>query len=480
MRNALPAATLASIGVACAISTAIAGEWPQFRGPNSSGLAVDTERLPADIGPTQHVLWKAPLPPGHSSPVLFGDRIYVTGVQDEKLLTIGLDRGSGKVLWQAEAPYEKLELVHQIGSHAQCTCATDGAHVVSFFGSSGLFCYDKDGHKLWHRPFGPFKNNFGAGSSPLLIDGRIILSQDHDLDSFLMVLDVRNGKTLWNVDRSDYLRNYGTPVIWTVNGKKQIVIAGTLRVVGYDFETGKELWVVHGIARFISATPVVGDDGILYAAGLAAGNDVGGDRFQITAFDVLLPDHDKNRNGTLEEDELPDGAIKERFPQTDRNKDGSLTRDEYEKFRNLFAVGRNVVIAIEPGGMGDITETHVRWIQPRHVPFCSSPLYTNGRLFTMRDQGVLTSLSAETGKKLKEARLPAAASYYSSPVTGDGKVYLLDEKGRLTVVSNEDQWQVLHVADFGENCYATPAIVGSRIYLRTTGYLYCFGESSPK
>jgi outer membrane protein assembly factor BamB len=476
MRILLTGVLLASIEAACLFSTARAADWPQFRGPNAAGLAAEGDRLPVGIGPERHVVWKAPLPPGHSSPVVFGERIYLTAEQDEKLFTFALDRATGKTLWQAEAPYEKLEEVHRIGSHAQCTCATDGKHVVSFFGSSGLFCYDTEGNKLWHRPFGPFKNTFGAGSSPLLVDGRIILSQDHDTDSFLMALDVANGREIWKVERPDFLRNYGTPVIWNVDGRKQVVVAGTLRVVGYDFDTGKEVWIVHGIARFVSATPTVGPDNVLYASGLAAGNDVGADRFEITPFDVLLPDRDKNKNGTLEEDELPDGAIKERFPQTDRNKDQSLTRDEYETFRRLFAVGRNVVIAIKPGGSGDITNSHVLWTQTRHVPFCASPLLTHGRIFTVRDTGILTSLAADTGRKLKEGRLPANGSYYSSPVAGDGKVYLLDENGKLTIVTDDDQWEVIHTADFGENCYATPALIDGRIYLRTNGYLYCFGS----
>ncbi|MCY2966432.1 MAG: pyrrolo-quinoline quinone, partial [Planctomycetota bacterium] len=147
----------------------------------------------------------------------------------------------------------------------------------------------------------------------------------------------------------------------------------------------------------------------------------------------------------------------------DRDKNGSLSREEYELFRTLFAVGRNVVVAIRPGGVGDVTDTHVLWVQPKHVPFCASPLNTGARLFTVRDKGILTSLNAKTGAKLKEGRLEAAGDYYSSPVAGDGKVYLID-------------WQVLHTADFEENCYATPALVDNQIFLRTAGHLYCFGR----
>src|SRR5262249_8362623 len=119
--------------------------WPQFRGPNGAAVAAAGQKLPAEIGPDKNVIWKTPLPPGHSSPVVWGDRIFLTAVRDQKLLTIGLDRTTGKVLWEAEAPYERLEKIHQIGSHAQPTPATDGERVVSFFGSSGLLCYDLAG-----------------------------------------------------------------------------------------------------------------------------------------------------------------------------------------------------------------------------------------------------------------------------------------------------------------------------------------------
>jgi outer membrane protein assembly factor BamB len=165
-----------------------------------------------------------------------------------------------------------------------------------------------------------------------------------------------------------------------------------------------------------------------------------------------------------------------RFSQVDRDKNGSLSREEYELFRRLFAVGRNVIVAIKPGGQGDITESHVAWEQSRFVPFCASPLATESRLFTVRDKGLLTTLNLRTGGKLKEGRLEAAGDYYASPVAGDGKVYLCDEHGRLTVVSDADDWQILHTADFEENVYATPAVVDNQIFLRTASRLYCFGR----
>jgi outer membrane protein assembly factor BamB len=295
----------------------------------------------------------------------------------------------------------------------------------------------------------------------------------------LTAIDKRTGRQVWRTDRSEFPRNYSTPVIWTVEGRPQIVVAATLRVVGYDFETGEELWTVRGLARAVSATPVVGADNTLYVAGWAAGGDEGGIKIEVEAFDDLREQYDKNQNGTFEEDELPSGhPIRMRFGQVDRDKTGTITRDEYEYFRKLFQVGRNVVVAVKPGGRGDVTDTHVAWSYTKHVPFCASPVVVDDRIYSVRDGGIVSCLAAQTGQAFKQGRLEAVGDYYSSPVAGDGKVYFLNEQGQLTVISSNRDWKVLHTVEFGENTYATPALVDGRIYLRTVGHQYCFGDVS--
>jgi outer membrane protein assembly factor BamB len=456
-----------------------ASDWPQFRGSNCSGRAAGDTRLPVKIGPNTGVLWKKALPPGHSSPIVVGGRVYLTAVRQKRLLTLALDREDGKVLWEAEAPARMLEQVHRIGSHAQSTPAADGERVVSFFGSCGLLCYDRDGKLLWHRPMGPFKNDFGAGSSPILVGDWVLLSQDHDQGSFLMALDKRTGATIWKTDRSEFLRGYCTPVVWDSAGRKQVVVAGTLRVAGYDLETGKEVWTVRGIARTICMTPVVGEDGRLYVAGWSAGGDAGA-RIEAEPFDTVIKSLDRNGNGKLEASELTTGPIAERFTQVDLDKDGSITRAEYERFRGLFEQGRNVVLAIRSSGKGDVTDSHVVWKNTKQVPFCASPLYLGGLIYTVKDGGFLSCLDGKDGELLKRDRLRGSGNYYSSPVAGDGKIYFLDERGRLTVVRAGRDWRVLASSDFEEDVYATPAVADGRIYLRTVGHLYCFGLPAKK
>jgi outer membrane protein assembly factor BamB len=452
-------------------------DWPQFRGRNCGGVCQDDKALPAEIGPSRNVVWKIALAPGHSSPIVVGDRVYVTAVRERKLLTIALDRVTGRTLWEVEAPAQKLETVHKIGSHVQATPAADQERVISFFGSCGLFCYDRSGKLLWQRTMGPFQNDFGAGSSPVLAGDWVLLCQDHDQNSFLTALDKRTGQTVWQTDRSEFLRGYCTPIVWEVEGKKQIVIAGTLRVAGYDFDTGRELWTVRGIARTICATPVIGGDGRLYVAGWSAGGDPG-EPIEAEPFGAALAAKDRNKDGKLDPRELSSGPISQRFTQVDTDGDGLVTRAEYERFSDLFRLGKNAVLAIRPGGRGDVTDTHVVWTNRKQVPFCASPLYYDGLVFTVKTGGLFAALESGSGKALKYERLSDTGSYYASPVAGDGKVYVLSERGALTVVRASGDWEVLHTADFNEDVYATPALAGGRIYLRTAGHLYCFGAAA--
>ncbi len=204
----MPAFRLATFAVLLFAPTMSAADWPQFRGPNATGVADDVP-LPDKIGPENNVIWKVETPPGHSSPIVVGERIYLTAIRDKKLVTIALNRADGHTLWERESPYRKLETIHNIGSHAQPSPAADKQVVVSFFGSSGLFGYNSDGKLLWHKPMGPFPNEYGAGSSPILVGERVILSQDHDNSSFLMSLDKKSGEIRRrSLDRARHLADH--------------------------------------------------------------------------------------------------------------------------------------------------------------------------------------------------------------------------------------------------------------------------------
>jgi outer membrane protein assembly factor BamB len=453
-------------------ASAHAADWTQFRGPNASGVA-DGTPLPGEIGPDKNVLWKVPLPPGHSSPVVSGDRIFVTAVRDKKLFVIGLDRRNGKTLWEREIPHKGLEKIHQVGSHCQSSPATDGQVVVTFFGSSGLFCHDRDGKLLWSKPFGPFNNEFGAGSSPVLVGDRVLLVQDHDTESFVMALDRKTGEVAWKTERSEFPRNYATPVVWEVDGKKQVVVVGTLRVIGYDLDSGKELWTVRGLSRIVNMTPVAAPDGNLYVVGWTAGADPE-DLITPPAWEDYLKANDKNKNGGIEEKEMPEAALKQRFLHFDRNKDGSIVQEEWAWMRDIFVGAKNVALAVKPGGKGDITKTHVLWRYSKNLPYIPSPLYYQGLVYLMKNGGILTTLDARNGEPTKSERVYGTANYYASPIAGDGKVYTVSQKGECSVIQAGAQWKVLSRARFGDEVFATPAIADGQVFVRTAEYLYCF------
>jgi len=455
-----------------------AENWPQFRGPNAAGVSGSTVPIPADFTPERHLRWRASIPPGHSSPIVFGDRVYLTAVAGDELLTIALDRLTGRELWRRAAPHEGLEPIHRTGSHAQSSPATDGEVVISFFGSSGLAAHDTDGRQLWFHRLGPFKNDFGAGSSPILDGDRVILVQDHDVDSFLAVFDRLSGRLLWRVDRGEFLRNYSTPVIWEVAGRRQIVIAATLRIVGYDLETGREAWTVNGVSRIVNMTPVIGPDNTLYAACWSPGGE-GDDRATpLPIADLFAADADGN--GTIELAEFPEHPFRRRFSQLDRDKNGRLSRAEYEAVSRAHSQGRNVLLAISPGGTGDITASHVRWEQTRQLPYCPSPLHYRDHLFLIKDGGILSVIDPATGKIRHQARLSATGNYYASPVAADGKIFLLSEAGQLTVLDAAQGWRELHTHAFEGDGHATPALVDGSLFLRVGETLYHFAGDAPE
>ncbi len=451
-----------------------ADSWSQFRGPGNQAAAVGTKSLPTEISPTSYILWKTPLAPGHSSPVIHEGRIFLTAIEKKKLYTLALDRATGKELWRREAPLRSLEKVHKVGNQAQSTAATDGKHVVVFFGSAGLFCYDVDGKEIWNLPMGPFKAEFGSATSPLLVDGKVILNRDFDEDSCLTMYDVKTGAQIWKTDRAEFPSGYCTPVIWEVEGKKQIVQGGTLRIVGYDFDTGQEIWTVRDMARICNMTPTIGKDNILYLAAWAAGADPS-DAIVAPSFEVMIGKRDKNMNGTIEAGELTDADYKDRFANFDRNRDAKIDQREWESMRAIFNSAKNRMVAVKPGGKGDITATHVLWEQAKQLPYVPSPVLANDSIFMVKNGGMVSSLDAKTGKLQKTARIPGTGAYFSSPVTGDGKVYIASQDGQLTVISAESDWKILHAARFEEEIFATPALLDGKIYLRTSGHLYCFG-----
>jgi len=451
-----------------------AADWPQFRGPNGSGIADDKD-LPVQVG-KRNLVWKTPLPPGHSSPVIAGQHIFVTAHEGRALLTIALDRATGRELWRKQAPRPRAEGMAPGNSPASPTPVTDGASVWVFFGDFGVLSYNAaDGAERWRAPLGPFNNANGHGSSPVLVDDKVILICDQDTDSFLLALDKNTGQVRWKTARPEVTRGYATPVIYQPpGGPKELIVPGAYQVIAYRADTGEKLWWVEGMAWQLKSVAAIGD-GIIYVSGWEIGGDF--ERSVRTQnFEEALAAHDTNRDGRIGPGEAPAGGIREMFPAYDLNGDRTLDAREWN-FLSLQRGALNNVVAIRHGGRGDLTATNVLWRYRKSLPNTPSPLLYRDVLYLVKDGGIVTALDPKTGRVHKQARLPGAAErYWASPVAGDGKVYLLSDAGKLMVLRAGKDWDVIGASDLEEECYATPAIVDGRLYVRTRVALYCFAK----
>jgi outer membrane protein assembly factor BamB len=465
----LPAIVLLTIGC-------VFPEWDQFRGPNASGVS-DSVNLPVEFGPDTNVVWKTALPPGNSSPALAADRIYLTAFEDEKLFTIAVDRAAGRVLWRREAPRPRKQVIERpANSPVSATPATDGRNAYVFFQDFGLLAYGPDGNELWRMPLGPFNNPFGHGASPILHGDTLMMVCDQDAGSFLLALDKNTGRVRWRTERPLAQRGYATPALYKPSdGPMQVIVAGSYRLIGYDAATGKEVWWVRRLPWQVKPTPVVAGDVIYFTT--YAGESNPGEQEIVPPFKEALAQLDLNKDGKLSKDEIVDPRAKARFDEyLDLDDSGFLEQRDWDQYRER-RLGENAIRAYRLGGKGDITESHAIWKNSRTLPNVPSPLFYRGVLYTLKEGGIFTSLDIKSGETLKQARLQGAlGAYYSSPVGSDGKIYTISEEGKASVIRAGAEWEVIRVNDLGDGCKATPAIADGKLYIRTTGALYCFAK----
>lgn len=392
-------------------------DWPQFRGPHQ-GVSRETG-LPLHWSVTAGLAWRTTLPgPGHSSPIVWGDRIFLTAFEPHgaignliwwrsgRLLVLCLDAASGRILWRHEVPTERIEELHSTNAPASPTPVTDGQRVYAYFGSFGLIALDLEGRKVWEKPLGPFPNDWGSASSPILYGDLLLLNCDTDGDDFLLAVDKATGRTVWQASRNGATRAWPTPVVWSTEDGDQIVVSGSGRVKGYDPKDGREVWTVDGLTTWVTPTPVAAD-GLLYVAS--------------------------------------DGP------------------------------GGNVIMAIRPGGHGNVTSSHVAWRYDQAAPYSSSPVVDGDYLYTVKNGGIMTCFDARRGSVVWQERLPARGNYYASLLAGDGRVYALSEDGEATVVEAGRSFKVLASNALGERTMATPAISGGRVFLRSDQTLFAVG-----
>jgi outer membrane protein assembly factor BamB len=423
--------------------------WPSFRGPGASGIA-DGQQPPTswDAEKGIGIRWKTPIPGiGHSCPVIWGDRIFVTtAVSGDPKATIKpglygdvtsvvdntvhswrvlcLNRHDGKVLWEREA-YSGVPKVkrHLKGSHANCTPASDGRHLVVCFGSEGLYCYDLEGNLLWKRDLGVLDSGFffdsdyqwGFGSSPLIYGDTVILQCDTGKNSFIAAYRLSDGNRVWSTPR-DEIPSWGTPTVVEANGRADLVTNGTKFARGYDPATGKEIWRLGKNAEITVPTPIFGQGLIFVTSG-------------------------------------------------------------YRPIQPIYAV--------KPGATGDISpkdgkdsDKLLAWSKKKGGPYMPTPIVYGDYLYACSNSGIVTCYDAKTGKEVYKERLPGRGGYTASPVAADGKLYFTSEESGVRVVKAGPKFQVLAANAMGDVCMATPAISDGMIFVRTLHALYGIGRSA--
>ncbi|MBL8175748.1 MAG: PQQ-binding-like beta-propeller repeat protein [Bryobacterales bacterium] len=441
-----------------------ADDWLRFRGPNGTGVSAE-RGLSGDLSPAKR-LWRVAVAPGHSSPVVRGDRIFLTGIEDDRLVTFCLRRKDGALLWKKEAPRARREIFDKRNNAASPTVTAEDGNLYVFFPEFGLLSYTVEGKERWRLPLGPFDNFYGMGASPIVAGDNIILICDQSRGSFAVGVGKEDGKVKWRQARAEAVSGHSTPVVYRKGqGPLTVLAPGSFRMDAYQASTGELLWHAKGLASEMKSVPVVDGDRI-YINGYNLPENDPGRQIPVSPFAEMIR-YDRNANGGLEKEEMPEGRAKSFFEYLDLNRDQKLDGEEWQLFAQGMAA-ENSLLAIEPGGK-------VVWKVHRAIPQLPSTLLYEGVLYMISDGGILSTLDPKDGALHKQGRLRAAPDrMYASPVAGDGKIYFVTQAGVAVVMAAGPEQRTLSVADLEEEVYATPAISGGMIFIRTSQALHAF------
>lgn len=484
--------------------------WNRFRGPNGSGVAPPDCKPPIEIGPTCEA-WRSPVPAGLSSPVIGARRIFLTGVEDDRLVTLAFNRETGELAWSRSAPGTVSEKVHAASSPAASTPLVLDDRLFIYFGSFGLLCYDLEGNEIWRKPIPTPKSLYGMSTSPVSYGDHIILVLDSDRnlpksevsESRIIAVNTSDGETAWETPRPFSRSGWSTPALWKTESETELIVLGHGRLQAYDPGTGEGKWFVKGFSRETIAVPVIGDRMVFGSSSQLGG---GGDLEKDPApyWEALKP-FDTDGNGQIERSEmtgdftfpfrpelppghpgfgmpLPDDPAKRKeridwiVTWVDKDRDGIWTREEF--FANLSSGrGKPFLAAIEPGGNGDVSSTHIKWELNRGIPEIPSPILHDDRIYLVRKGGLLSALQSGTGESLYRERIPdAPGQYAASPVIANGHLYLVSSLGKVSVIRTGDSLELVHQLDLHESTETTPAVDATTIYFRTEKHLVAFRE----
>ena len=421
--------------------------WPQFRGPTMNAAVADNPDLPETWSQTENVEWMTEIPGiGWSSPVVWGDRIFVTTTSatgsyeqpkpglyaprgrpepptvKHDWLVYCLDLASGKVLW-SKSVYDGMPEFprHQKNSYASETPTTDGERVYVRFGDLGIWAFDMEGNEVWAKriPFKKTMSDWGSASSPVLHEDKLIILYDNEEESWIAALNKKTGEEIWRTAREE-VSSWATPYIWENELRTEIVTSGRQKIRSYDLD-GKLLWEMDGRMSWASIATPFSSHGLLYVTS------------------------------------------------------------------GYFQDAHKPVYAIKPGGSGDITpkegETNefLAWYQPRAGNYNTSPLVYGDTYYSLLDRGFFETYDAKTGEPVysrKRVSPRGGASFTASPWAYNGKVFALSEQGDTYVIEAGPEFAVSHVNSLDEMAMASPAVVGDRLLIRTRSKVYSIKEGT--
>jgi len=403
--------------------TSLAENWPGFRGPGRQGISNEQD-LPTQWSATSNIIWKTAIAgEGWSSPIVFGDRVFVTTATDEgaSYHLLCLNRKTGTVLWDRQVLRQKPGHKQRFNSYASSTPVTDGknVYVVAFDGS--IAALSMEGKTVWmNRDFEYFSEH-GLAVSPVLYKELLIVAFDPSSSgadpklgwqkpwdkAVVLALDKNTGKVRWQGKRGLSQIAHVSPQILSENGKDQLVSSAGNAIQGFDLTTGERIWTVSSPGEGVVPSVVIGDGLIFTASG--------------------------------------------------------------------FGIGTSAVRVVRTGGKGDVTATHIAWESTEDVPKIPSMLYVKPYLYILTEGGIAKCLKSATGEVLWRQRL--GGKHSASPVWADGKIYFLSDKGTTTVISDGAEFKVLAKNKLNEKCQASPAISQQQIFIRSAGHLYCIGRN---
>jgi outer membrane protein assembly factor BamB len=414
---------LARTALALTLGTvaSFAENWPQFRGPTGQGLSVE-KNLPLKWSASENVAWKTAIPgESWSSPIVWGDRVFVTTATDngESCRVLALDRKSGTILWNKEVFKQVPRHKQERNTFATPTSATDGERVYACFGDGSFAALNFAGDVEWTNRKYPFYGEHGLGSSPILYHGLLIMARDGSSDgedktlgwqkpwdqSFVMALDAKTGAERWKTKRGLSRISHGAPAIWEHDGKAEVVSEAGDVVQGFDALTGARLWSDEVIGEGKVPSTVIGD-GLVFTAGGWG--------------------------------------------------------------------GRESIKAFKLGGSGDPKESSLVWEQKKGMPKVPSMIYLKPHLFAITDGGIATCLKAGTGEIVWQERV--GGNFAASPVAAAGRIYFVGDSGETTVVEAGPAFKILAKNPLGEKVQASPAISGGQLLIRTERNLICIGN----